>query len=227
MTDKLRAGRLIAIEGIDASGKSSVANEIVATLARRGVRSLLVSRRTVPLLSTGYVRDHLRELASLIWEYPQDAHTTELGLWHWTKLLGAWYCAVDYAVVRPALSDGATVVADSWIYKYIARFALEMDMAKAFECFANISTPHRVVWLDIAPSVCAARRAHTRATERGEWISGLGGQDSFVEYQGRVRAVYGNLAESGTWQIVTSLDAPMALAERISIGLVKSGTATS
>jgi thymidylate kinase len=203
-----RAGRLIAVEGIDGSGKSTVAGEIVTILHQLGVRAVLVNRRTACDVLDGYPADHLRALRHLIWDYPETARTSALGFGHWAHLLASWFHAVDHTVVRPVLAGGAFVVADSWFYKLVARFALSADLPRARDLFRGISTPDLVVWLDADPEVCVGRRGRLRRTETGEWQNIDGGKRAFVEYQGRVRANYALLASTDAWEVVESLDRP-------------------
>lgn len=193
-------GRLIAVEGIDASGKSTVARLLADRLAADGCRVLLLDRRSGCDAVTGYVADHLTALRRLIWDYPPDAVTSELGFRHWSHLIGAWFHGLDHTVVRPALEAGTWVVADSWAHKYAARFALTVGLPAALQPFADLSPADAVVWLDVPPAECAGRRGELRATERGEWQGLHGGVRSFVDYQTRVRDVYARLAVEPHWR---------------------------
>jgi thymidylate kinase len=206
-------GRLIAVEGIDGSGKSTVAREVARSLDARGADAVLVSRETVPDALDGYRAGHLRTLRGLIWEYPPTARTSELGFSHWAQLLGAWFAAVDHAVVRPALERGACVVADSWYYKFVARFAVAVGLHDAEQVFRGISVPDAVLWLDTPPEVCLRRRSDLRTTETGEWQRETGGADGFVAYQGAVRTMYRRLAAAHSWKVVGSVEAPSVAAE--------------
>ena len=210
-----RRGRLIAIEGIDGCGKSSLAGAIFEILDADHIPALLVSRTTVPELAGGYSGSHLRDLARLIWDYPKDAHTSTLGFWHWSKLLGAWFSALDYALVQPALARGQIVIADSWFYKYAARFSVEIGLAEALDCFAEIASPDRVAWLDIPPEICARRRSSLRTTERGEWTGHSDGVESFINYQRRVRGQFALLAAARDWYTTSSPDISAVIAQRM------------
>lgn len=199
-------GRLIAIEGIDGAGKSTVAGDVVAIVAELGRRAVLLDRNTACEAMDGYHAEHLGRLRELIWEYPPTARTSDLGFWHWAHLLSSWFHAVDHTVVRPALRDGAYVVADSWYYKFVARFALTVDLAQATDLFRGVSRPDLVVLLAAEPELCVDRRRDLRTTEMGEWQNLGAGRDAFVEYQGRVRSVYARLAAAGSWEVVASTD---------------------
>lgn len=197
-----RAGRLIAVEGIDASGKTSLAEGVVAALHRRGRPALLVSRASAPDLAGGYPGEHLRGLRRLIWEYDADARTSALGFEHWAHLIAAWFAAVDEVVVRPAVAAGHDVVADSWWPKFAARFATQVGPARASEVFRGVADADDVLWLDVPPEVCAARRSTVRPTEAGEWRGMPAGVDGFVAYQAQVRAQYAAMAAARGWTVL-------------------------
>jgi dTMP kinase len=205
--------RFIAVEGIDGSGKTSVAGELTRTLGAGGAAAVLVDRHTAPALAAGYPGEHLRTLADLIWEYPADAHTSRLGFGHWSHLLAAWFHAVDHLVVRPALAEGRYVVADSWCPKFVARFALNVGLTRAQAVFAGVSVPDRVLWLDVAPEVCVRRRSRLRTTERGEWQGLDTADDGYLAYQAGVRSMYRALATAGGWRALTGVDRAAVRAE--------------
>jgi thymidylate kinase len=192
-------GRLVSCEGIDASGKSTVARLLADRIAADGRQVLFLDRKSAVASLDGYLADHLAALRSLIWEYPPDAMTSRLGFTHWSHLIGAWFAAVDHTVVRPGLDRGLWIVADSWFYKFAARFALSQGLQEGLAPFAGVSRPDTAVWLDVPPEECVLRRSELRSTERGEWQGLDGGARTFVEYQGRVRQVYRELAGREAW----------------------------
>lgn len=203
-TGTVGTGRLVAVEGIDASGKSTFARQVVAALVRRGRPAVLLDRATAPAAAGGYAGTHLQELRHLIWEYPEDAPTSQLGFDHWAHLLASWFAALDHTVIRPALDRGAWVVADPWYHKFAARFALRVGLEQALAAFAGITAPGSVVWLDVDPAVCAARRSEVRSTEAGEWQGNPRSRAAFVDYQGAVRGQYAALAAVHGWHAVTA-----------------------
>jgi dTMP kinase len=191
-------GRLVSVEGIDGSGKSTVAARVAERL-RSGGRDVLVLDRHAAAGTSGYTGSHLTALRRLMWEYPDSARTSELGFEHWAHLLAAWFCAVDHIVVRPALARGTCIVADSWVDKYVARFAVTTGLPAAQARFAAVTRPDPVVWLDASPQECAHRRVRPRTTEDGEWQDGSAGRSGFVAYQSGVREVYAALADMHGW----------------------------
>ncbi|MEV7010661.1 hypothetical protein [Streptosporangium sp. NPDC051022] len=199
------AGRFVSVEGIDASGKSTLASRLVESLARDGRPARLLDRATVIGMLDGYPARHMSDLCELIWGYPKGARTSELGFDHWTHLLAAWFHAVDGLVIRPAVADGAVLVADSWLFKFTARFALTVGLPDAERVFDGIVQPDRVVWLDVAPEICAGRRSEFRTTELGEWQGFDERNRAFITYQGRVREVYERLADAHSWHRIDAV----------------------
>lgn len=207
------AGRLVAVEGIDGCGKSSLARALAARLNDAGQPALLLDRCSATGALPGYPADHLAMLRGLIWEYPRTAVTSQLGFRHWSHLIASWFHALDHTVVRPALAAGSWVIADSWCHKFIARFTLNVGPALASQPFAGLSLPGAVFWLDVPPDICAQRRPRARATEQGEWLGLAGRRRAFAEYQSRVRDVYAVLAREGGWTRIGP-GSPQAVADQ-------------
>jgi thymidylate kinase len=206
-------GRFIAVEGIDAAGKSTVAAELVEHLTNAGADAVLLSRRTAPALAGGgYPEQHLRSLAALIWDYPPTARTSVLGFNHWSQLLASWFHAVDEVVLGPLLAAGCHIVADSWCGKYIARFAVTVGLADAQRPFVGLREADPVLWLDVSPQLCADRRETLRATERGEWQGLDRAVDGYLRYQTEIRGWYQALAETGRWQRIWQVDPKQRIA---------------
>ncbi|HLM91630.1 MAG TPA: dTMP kinase [Thermoplasmata archaeon] len=144
-------GRLVALEGIDGAGKSTLTKGLVRTLRRRGVRA--IARREPADRNLG----HLAQEASL-----RDP---------WT---GAVYFTIDRFLARPALEGdlrhAAVVVTDRSFYSTLAYQGSALGPAgvrKILE-LSNRATivPDRVVLLDLPPKVAIERLGH-RGPGRG------------------------------------------------------------
>ncbi|MGA8664772.1 MAG: dTMP kinase [Thermoplasmata archaeon] len=146
-----KRGHLLALEGIDGAGKSTLARGLVRTLRRRGVRA--VARREPADRNLG----RLAQEASL-----RDP---------WT---GAVYFTVDRFLARPALERdlrrAALVVTDRSFYSTLAYQGSALGpvgVRKIRELSARATiAPDRVVLLDLPPNV-AVERLGQRGPGRG------------------------------------------------------------
>jgi len=97
-------------------------------------------------------------------------------------------------------------VTDSWYFKFVARFAVAIELSKALDTFDEVSEPDLVLWLDTPPEVCLRRRPELRSTESGEWTGDGHGAEGFLAYQSAVRGTYRRLAGARSWTVVASAD---------------------
>lgn len=163
-------GRFIVVEGIDGSGKTTLAERLAKDLKRRGRRVL----RTREPGSTR-VGENIR---SILLDARNEAMTplTELFLYMASRAQ-----LVD-RVIRPALRRGTDVVCDRYYfstaaYQGAAGGLAIADILDLAERIARFERPDLVVILDLPPS--AARRRRKPAGDRVE-RKGLA-------YQARVR----------------------------------------
>lgn len=179
---------LIALEGIDGAGKSTVARELETQL-----RSAAIDARCVDKKLAGAVRPEIQaraaELRSLIWE--ADAPADPFGATHWILLLASWYSALDRIQPLFTENDGLIVIADGWYYRNIAKTIIRAEAEETWleSLFSSAAAPDRVVLLDVDPQVAWARApALFSDTELGRWDGYEGpAEESFCTYQSCVR----------------------------------------
>jgi dTMP kinase len=151
VTRNARRGRLIALEGIDGAGKSTVARRLAQRLRAQG-------------WSVGRWREPVdRELGRLA----QAAGASD----PWT---GAIYFTLDRHLARPrlarALARFELVVSDRSYYSTLAYqgSALPARSRRRLEALQRVAAvaPDRVVWIDVPPAE-ALRRLGRRRSARG------------------------------------------------------------
>ncbi|MGI0086939.1 MAG: dTMP kinase [Nitrosotalea sp.] len=136
-------GRLIVIEGPDASGRSTQIEKIIARLEANGHA----------VLNTGLKRSEL--VSKGILEAKQDYN---LG----RKTLALYYAAdfadqFEYKII-PALQAGYIVLADRYIYTLIARNVVRgLDNRWCHNLYGFAIKPDLVFYLDVEPSVLIHR----------------------------------------------------------------------
>jgi len=171
-------GRFIVVEGIDGSGKSTVAARIADELTRRG-RKVLRTREPggTPL------SEKIRALLL-------DAKNSEMVPFTELFLYMASRAQLVDEVIRPSLRDGVDVVCDRYYYSTAAyqgaagRVGIPVVLEVA-EKIAKFEKPDLVALLDVDPAV--ARGRDGIRTDRVE--------SKGLDYQKRVRAGFLRLAK--------------------------------
>ncbi|WP_327154100.1 dTMP kinase [Streptomyces tubercidicus] len=192
---------LIVLEGIDGSGKSTVAR-LVARELDPG-RTAPAGKKDIAAADPGTAAraDLLREL---IWSSPEEQGDT-YGAAHWILLIASWYAGL--ARLRPELADGETVtVMDGWYYRNIAKTLVRepLDAHWVESLFAPVPEPALTVLLDVAPEVAWSRRDGFKDTETGRWDGFTGPpRESFCGYQSLVRRELLRMAAERGWSVLT------------------------
>jgi len=199
----VRPGFLACFEGLDGAGKTTVARTVVSMLADRGASSRLVERKD-PECGPAELTRRMQLLRELIWEYG-DAPINELGNYHALYNMASWFSAIDLCKIKPLLAAGLIVVVDNWYFKFLSRFILKRTMHENHlkACFAHLTRPDLVVYLNIKPETALARKSQLGKGETG-FFDGLGPPtpESFLRYQSEVRQVLDRLACEEGWHSV-------------------------
>jgi dTMP kinase len=185
-------GRFIVVEGIDGSGKSTVAARVVDELARRGRRVLRTREPGGTLLG-----EKIRALLL-------DARHSEMVPFTELFLYMASRAQLVDEVIRPSLRKGIDVVCDRYYYSTAAyqgaagRIGVPVVLSVA-EDIAKFARPDLVALLDLDPAV--ARR---REGIRNDRVESKG-----LAYQKRVRAGFLQIARRDRARIrVINADRP-------------------
>ena len=171
-------GRFIVVEGIDGSGKSTVAARLADELTRRG-RKVLRTREPGGTLLSEKIR------ALLL-----DAKNSEMVPFTELFLYMASRAQLVDEVIRPSLRDGVDVVCDRYYYSTAAyqgaagRVGIPVVLAVA-EKIAKFEKPDLVALLDLNPAVARARDGI-----RDDRVENKG-----LDYQKLVRAGFLKLAK--------------------------------
>jgi thymidylate kinase len=194
--------RLFCLEGIDASGKSTIAAMLRNNLSEgTNCPAVLVGKRNVDFSDT-FIADQMNKLRTAIWDYPSSADISKLGDMHWLHLIAAWFGALDTACIRPLLQTNHIVIVDGWIHKYIARFLLKdrYDPALIWAAFATLSVPDKIIFLDVEPNIAVRRRKDFLPSELGRYDGIVGSQhEAFTTYQSAVMNIYREIAYRKEW----------------------------
>lgn len=189
------------MEGIDGSGKSTVARLVARELAP--YRAVFVDKKDIGPADPG-TEARAGRLRELIWSSPEKQGDT-YGAAHWILLIASWYAGL--ARLRPDLTDPDTLaVTDGWYYRNIAKTLVRerLDAHWVESLFAPVPEPALTVLLDVAPEVAWARRHDFKDTEIGRWDGFTGPpRESYRAYQSVVREELLRMAKDRDWLVLT------------------------
>ena len=207
-------GFLIVLEGIDGSGKTTLAPLVCERLRAPTGRALPLFKKFVDY-EDAYTRDHLKRLRHVIWD-EQKPPVDVMGGEHWALLIAGWYAVLQ---ARTLATCDNTLVSDGWYFRNIAK-ALEehegLDETWLLTLFAPVREPDAVVLLDVKPDLALQRGREFDPRESGE--RALGGPTDFVTFQSRIRRQLLRMAASENWIVVpvAKQQSPEALADLVS-----------
>jgi len=202
-------GGLIAVSGIDGSGKST----LVAALAQ-SLESSGAAVETVAALKSS-------RFSPLSWAQEIDVpRPAQASVESW---LAGYFALVLLhnvsTVIVPAISAGTWIIADRWNLDHHAnQVALGIDMAPWLPLLRSVPTPNLHLFLDLPADV-----AQQRIDQRGD--HGIGAGHQFLS---RCRETMRSLANSADYSPVVAIDAalpPSPLLDRAlnAVGAVTSG----
>jgi thymidylate kinase len=194
---------IIALEGIDGSGKTTTAALVAQKLTACGHSVISTSKRN-PAVREPFAREQLHALAERLWGIPHDARMNTVGSLHWVFLNAAYFAATHHALTAE-LGMRRIAMMDNWINKLLARMASngEFKLDELLHLLGPLPQPDLVVMLDVAPKVAASRRQFSDA-ERGLLAST---DNTFESFQTTVRDNLLRMADHYHWDVITPGDA--------------------
>lgn len=173
-----KKGVFICIEGLDASGKTTHARQLVRNLQRRGFSALYTTEPSRGEIGR-FIRTHILQRRRRV-----------------PSVVEALLFAVDRVdhmekEIKPALEKGKIVVSDRYVYSSLAyQGAAGLDLKWIEEINRSALPPNLAVYIDVPPEVVVKRiRREKSVMER-------------LETQRRVREVYLRLVKAGKLVVV-------------------------
>ena len=189
----LRKGRLIVVEGIDGSGKSTQIKLLQKWLEARGQQVFFTEWNSSALVRQATKRGKKKNLLT----------PTTFSLLHATDFADR----LTYHII-PYLKAGMTVLADRYVYTAFARdIARGVDAAWVRDLYSFAVEPDAVFYFRVPMNIAVDRILGTRAKvkfyEAGMDL-GLSRDpvESFRLFQGRVLAEYDRMAPEYRFQVI-------------------------
>jgi dTMP kinase len=179
-------GRLIIVEGIDGSGKSTQLDLMRKWLINQGYVVVFSEWNSSPIVKATTRRAKKRRLFS-----PMS----------FSLIHAADFASRTYAQILPALEAGAVVLADRYVYTAYARDAARgVDRAWLRRVYSFAPPPTLAFYFDV-PLEEAVRRILAGRPELKFYEAGMDlglstdPYESFTKFQGLIRAEYARLVE--------------------------------
>lgn len=205
-------GLFINIEGIDGSGKSSIAKKICSYYESIGKPLLYLNRKDTNF-NTLYLCEHMSSISDILWsngavfKKGPENRIQVIPLEHWFFLTLAWYKMFECKKVLPLLNDGKNVITDGYFYKELVKFkkgGLKKDYLKLFN---DLRKPDINILIDTTPEVSLSTKSNISIVECGKF-DGLQGDESenYILHQKELRYIYQQIANKNKWCIVKRRD---------------------
>lgn len=201
-------GRFVTIEGIDASGKSSLVSGLVTLLRDRGCDAVAIQKKQTEGYTHPFVERAMRHLRAMLWDATPDDPVAMLAESSWTLMHTLWYEVMQEHLIEPLLARHAVVVSDGWFYKFLARHLVHApgQATRTSVVMQNVRDADLVLLLDVSAEECWARRPAFRPSELGAHGTpapeATSARDQFLAYQGRVSAELHAMAAQPFWRTI-------------------------
>lgn len=182
-------GKLIILEGIDASGKTTVSALVEKLLSERNYRTKSVSKHFEAYEDSNKYK-FATGLKQLIWHDYDDSFITTHGCLYKFSL---WYVILLSNYIAPMLNEYDYIIVDGWFYKIYARLSLKPDFNEKIgnEILKTLIVGDEIFLFNIDPCVAYSRRKAFTISEMGflenDYENEKDNKESFIEYQNKVQ----------------------------------------
>ncbi len=199
-------GKLITFEGIDGVGKTTISEKIADSLRKEGLNVTYINKKDIDIYDSEYVRNHMKVIKSVLWDYNPKERLFDLGDNHWLYLNLSWFATLYDSVIYKELSQGKIVITDGWYYKLYSRFVIKNKYSENTldSIFFNVPEPDLVYYLSADISSILSRRNEFLPTEFGEMDANKkllkNEKEKFIDYQTRVGNILDGLSNEKGWK---------------------------
>lgn len=195
--------KLIVFEGIDGSGKTTLAKKLSGYY---GDNAIFLSKKSIAA-STDFQVKFMSEIRSILWERKPNEEISEIDEESWLYLHSLWYHMLQEFVIKFKLQQYEYVIMDGWYYKFLARHIVnnKMDTSVAEFITGRLLKPDNIFLLSILPEICLERKGYVKASECGIHKDKLNlSKQSFIDYQTDVYNAYLKILKNDNMKIIDS-----------------------
>lgn len=212
----------IAIEGLDASGKNTIAEKVSVLLKERGISVQLVDKngrdfcqKLDPKIQL--VVNHVHEV---IYNQTPQEYYNKYPKEFWVTIQASWFELLSEFAVRNQSEQ--VVLAIGWYYKFISKY-LKKGVSREwiFGVFKNVAMPDAMIVLDVDPSISVSRRNDFSDTEVGV-LDGYHGdrKESFKQYQNELLQILTELcAKTSECHFLSDFDVDISDPNEIAVAI--------
>lgn len=198
--------RLIILEGIDGSGKTTLAKALCDKLSTQNM-ALFLDKKSIEA-STAFQKRFMSQIRSILWELKKTDPINEIDEETWLYLHMLWYHMLQEYVIKHQMILYDYIVMDGWYFKFLARHIANDKIAPelAYSLFSRLIQGNLVVLLNVPPEICIKRKEKIKPSECGIHRDTIKDsmKKSFCNYQQKVFDAYRIL--SGKYHF-TNIDA--------------------
>ncbi len=197
------SGLYVAVDGLDASGRSTLAATMHSALQSHGYPSMV----------TGPFPSKKSQAHNTLIKHDRRLDATSRHL-----LYSSYFAIVSEQVILPFLNSGYIVISDrSWISLYARAVAQGIDQTWARNTLGFALLPDLVIEPYSTPLLSARRKlSKSEALDPVESVESADRLEGFLEFQTRLDHVLQSMRQESFWSVVpSSLDDATAVADLV------------
>lgn len=216
-------GKFVCFEGIDGSGKTTVA-KLASELINDEYpgQAFLLEKKNISYESE-YLTSIMADFKRVLWRAGTGNPVHEVTDHGWLFLHAAWYTVLAENALPRKQGEHRFVIMDGWYYKIMSRFYAKKDFDKSLVdlVFSHLPKGDVVFFLDASPEQCIARKSEFTDAEIGANERMLGKpKDRFIDYQGEVYRAYTDISKSRGWNILDAASNNAELVARKAVDIL-------